>query len=212
MNGAHLAGIFTTVDALRRAESCIAGTGVQPVVRGYRRLSPLSPATASLPCTAACRSAPVRRATSAALDAPPSTAFCATKAWTAIYDLRGSRGVPVAERARAAATPSGSRRSKSASARRGDHARVTSTCRGSTASAACGSSRSSSGARAGGERVIVNPSLGRVDMVVRPDFDVRAFVAARRALRIPLRVRPSSARRARRATCSGVSGSAPRSR
>jgi P-type Cu2+ transporter len=30
----------------------------------------------------------------------------------------------------------------------------------------------------GGQQVIVNPSLGRVDLIVRPDFDLRSFVAA----------------------------------
>jgi P-type Cu2+ transporter len=30
----------------------------------------------------------------------------------------------------------------------------------------------------GGDRIEVNPALGRVDIVVRPDFDVRAFVAS----------------------------------
>ena len=119
-----------------------------------------------------------RSAPSAAPAARPSTALLRDERPRRL--LRSPRRARRAGRRparRAAAIASGWSHSRSGSAPSPITRGSRSTCRVCTASAACGSSKSSSRAHAGGERVVVNPALGRVDMVVRPDFDLHAFVS-----------------------------------
>ncbi len=94
------------------------------------------------------------------------------------YDLRGKRGAPVPE------SPTGRRDDKwmeplqeriRASS---THARVTLDVQGLHCVGCVWLIDELFARTAGGEHVEVNPALGRVDMVVRPEFDLRAFVRA----------------------------------
>jgi Cu2+-exporting ATPase len=93
------------------------------------------------------------------------------------YDLRGSRGVPVAD-ARAARRDAKWLEVLEARLRASDeHARLTLDVQGLHC-VGCVWLIDTLFARApGSERIEVNPALGRVDMVVRSDFDLRGFVA-----------------------------------
>lgn len=92
------------------------------------------------------------------------------------YAFRGSRGVPIAEQR------AGRRDDKWLEAVEhrvrtgGEHSRVTLDVQGLHCVGCVWLVEELFGRAPGGERVEVNPALGRVDMVVRPDFDVRAFV------------------------------------
>jgi Cu2+-exporting ATPase len=94
------------------------------------------------------------------------------------YAFRGSRGVPVAEQR------PGRRDDKWLEAIEGrvrageDHTRVTLDVQGLHCVGCVWLVEELFERAPGGEHVEVNPALGRVDLVVRPDFDVRAFVAS----------------------------------
>jgi Cu2+-exporting ATPase len=96
----------------------------------------------------------------------------------AFYDLRGGRGVPVSE-------ASGLRRDTkwldSIEARIKESpgpARVVLDMQGLHCVGCVWLIQELFGRAPGHQDVVVNPTLGRVDMIVRPEFDVRAFVAS----------------------------------
>jgi Cu2+-exporting ATPase len=92
------------------------------------------------------------------------------------YALRRGRGVPVAE------VNASRRDAKWLEALEvqvrggGGHARVTLDVQGLHCVGCVWLIEELFGRASGGESVVVNPSLGRVDLVVRPEFDLRAFV------------------------------------
>jgi P-type Cu2+ transporter len=90
------------------------------------------------------------------------------------YALRGSRGVPVAEQGRRDAKWLESIEDRvRASA---DHARLTLDVQGLHCVGCVWLIEEVFRRTPGGERVVVNPALGRVDLVVRPTFGLREFV------------------------------------
>jgi Cu2+-exporting ATPase len=123
------------------------------------------------------------------VDDPRGGAFCCTgcEAVYALlqtehlggyYDLRGPRGVPVADRR-------GDRRDDKwldaiearLRAESGGHARVTLDLQGVHCVACVWLIERLFERTVGGDRIAVNPSLGRVEILARPAFDLRAFVS-----------------------------------
>ena len=93
------------------------------------------------------------------------------------YAFRGARGVPIAEQRTARRDAKWLEAVEDRARASGDHARLTLDVQGLHCVGCVWLVEELFARAPGGERVIVNPALGRVDMVVQPDFDVRAFVA-----------------------------------
>jgi Cu2+-exporting ATPase len=94
------------------------------------------------------------------------------------YALRGGRGVPVPERA---SLPRDGKWLEPIEARvrdAGGSTRVTLDVQGLHCVGCVWLIEALLARATGGEQVLVNPTLGRVDLVVRPDFDLRGFVSS----------------------------------
>ncbi len=123
------------------------------------------------------------------VDDPAGGAFCCTGCEAVYgllhadhldgyYDLRGPRGVPVADRR---ADRRDAKWLEALVARvddeRAAHARVTLDVQGLHCVACVWLLEKVFERTGGGDRIVVNPSIGRVELLVRPGFDLRRFVS-----------------------------------
>jgi|CZKU01.1.fsa_nt_gi Cu2+-exporting ATPase len=95
----------------------------------------------------------------------------------AYYGFRGARGVPITDRHVERRDTKWLEAVEARLRAGGGHARVTLDVQGLHCVGCVWLIDELFGRARGGERIVVNPSLGRVDLFARSDFDLRAFIA-----------------------------------